>query len=75
MLVLARRKGESLMIGEDIEITVVDIQGDKVRIGITAPRSLSVLRKELIEEVSSTNAEAAQAQVDLSALAKAIGRS
>lgn len=75
MLVLARRKGESLMIGEDIEITVVDIQGDKVRIGITAPRSLSVLRKELIAEVSSSNAEAVQAQVNLSALAKAVGRS
>lgn len=51
MLVLAREKDESIMIGDDIEIIVVDIRGDKVRLGITAPRSVSVHRKEIWEAI------------------------
>jgi len=47
MLVLSRQKDESLMIGDDVEITIVDVRGDKVRLGINAPRSLPVHRKEI----------------------------
>ena len=47
MLVLSRYKDESIMIGDDVEITIVDVRGDKVRLGINAPRSVSVHRKEI----------------------------
>jgi carbon storage regulator len=73
MLVLARRTGETFRIGENIEITVVEVQGDKVRIGITAPREIRVLRGELLREVESANADAAAAGADLDALAQALG--
>ncbi|MGE5418123.1 MAG: carbon storage regulator CsrA [Acidobacteriota bacterium] len=62
MLVLTRKKNESLMIGEDIEIVIVDIQGDRVRIGINAPKKLPVHRKEVYEEIIEAN-RAAQVQV------------
>jgi carbon storage regulator len=51
MLVLTRRKGESIMIGEQIEITVTDVRGDKVRLGINAPKSVPVHRKEVYETI------------------------
>ena len=47
MLVLSRQKDESIMIGDDVEITIVDVRGDKVRLGINCPRSISVHRKEI----------------------------
>jgi len=47
MLVLSRQKDESIMIGEEIEITIVDVRGDKVRLGINAPRTTTVHRKEI----------------------------
>jgi len=47
MLVLSRLKGESIMLGDDVEVTIVDVRGDKVRLGITAPRSVNVHRKEI----------------------------
>ena len=49
MLVLSRRRDETIMIGDEIEITVVDIRGDKVRLGITAPTRIAVHRKEVYE--------------------------
>ena len=51
MLVLSRQKNESIMIGDDIEITVVDVRGDKVRLGITAPKDISVHRREVYETI------------------------
>jgi carbon storage regulator len=51
MLVLSRRKDESIMIGDDVEITIVDIRGDKVRLGITAPKTISVHRREVYEAI------------------------
>ncbi|MHC4462154.1 MAG: carbon storage regulator CsrA [Planctomycetota bacterium] len=51
MLVLTRRKGESIMVGEQIEVTVTDVRGDKVRLGINAPKSLPVHRKEVYEAI------------------------
>ena len=49
MLVLSRKRDESIMIGDAIELTVVDIRGDKVRLGITAPKSVPVDRREVYE--------------------------
>ncbi len=59
MLVLSRRVGESIVMGDDITVTVLDVSGDVVRIGIDAPRSVSVDRAELIEQLSRTNQAAA----------------
>ncbi len=60
MLVLSRRKDETIMIGDSVEITVVDIRGDTVRLGITAPRTVSVHRKEIYDAIQQENIEAAQ---------------
>lgn len=49
MLVLSRQRGETIIIGDDIEITLIDIRGDKARIGISAPKNLSVHRKEIYD--------------------------
>lgn len=51
MLVLSRKIDESIIIGDDIEIVVVDVRGDKVRLGINAPRAVSVHRKEIYEAI------------------------
>lgn len=50
MLVLSRKKEQSIMIGDDVEIMVLGVSGDKVRLGITAPRDVDVFRKEVIDE-------------------------
>ena len=59
MLVLSRQKDESIMIGDDVEITIVDVRGDKVRLGITAPKSISVHRKEVYLAIQAEKAIAA----------------
>jgi len=51
MLVLSRQRDETIMIGDDVEITVVDIRGDKVRLGISAPPQIAVHRKEVYEAI------------------------
>ncbi len=56
MLVLSRQKNESIIIGDDVEITIVDVRGDKVRLGITAPRTISVHRKEVYEAIQKEKA-------------------
>jgi len=56
MLVLTRRPAESIMIGDDIEISVVSVSGDKVRLGFQAPRSVPILRKEIYLEVKRQEA-------------------
>lgn len=61
MLVLSRRVGERLVIGEDIVITVIDVRSDGVRIGIDAPRHVRVNRAEILEAVTRANQEAAAA--------------
>ncbi len=60
MLVLSRQRDETIMIGDDIEITVVDIRGDKVRLGITAPTSIAVHRKEVYEAIKAENEQASR---------------
>lgn len=64
MLVLSRQRDETIMIGDEIEITIVDIRGDKVRLGINAPRTIQVHRKEVYEAIRKENAEAAQVDID-----------
>jgi carbon storage regulator len=75
MLVLARQSGEALMIGDNIEITVLDIQNGKVKIGIKAPKEITVLRKELLEEAKNENEQAASPNIDISALGEYINKS
>jgi carbon storage regulator len=64
MLVLSRQRDETIMIGDEVEITVVDIRGDKVRLGINAPRTIQVHRKEVYEAIQRENAAAANAPID-----------
>ncbi|ACL74487.1 carbon storage regulator CsrA [Ruminiclostridium cellulolyticum] len=63
MLVLSRKKDQSLMIGNDIELTIIDIQGDQVKIGLKAPKNVSIYRKELYLEIQEENKKAATADV------------
>jgi len=63
MLVLSRQKDQSIIIGDDIEITVVAIRGDKVSLGINAPRSIAVHRKEVYDAIKRENRRAMQMQV------------
>ena len=58
MLVLSRQRNESIMIGDDVEITIVDVRGDKVRLGITAPKTISVHRKEVYQRDTTGKGEA-----------------
>lgn len=55
MLVLSRKRDETIMIGDDIEISILDIKGDTVRVGINAPRSVTVHRKEIYEAIKAEN--------------------
>jgi carbon storage regulator len=59
MLVLTRKAGESVMIGDDVVVTVLETRGDVVRIGINAPRSIQVHREEVYQELQAVNREAA----------------
>jgi carbon storage regulator len=62
MLILSRRTNESIVIGTDIHITVLEIRGDQVRIGITAPREVTVHREEVHREIMEQNRSAAAAR-------------
>ncbi len=66
MLILRRRPGESLLIGSDVEIEILDVAGSAVKIGIRAPRGITILRKEL--ELTRTQNCAAALDVSLSTL-------
>ena len=59
MLVLSRKPGESFVIGDDITVTVLEVRGDVVRVGIEAPRSVLVQRAELLAQLEATNRDAA----------------
>ena len=60
MLVLSRQRDETIMIGDDIELTVVDIRGDKVRLGIKAAPEIAIHRKEVYDAIKRENEQAAQ---------------
>ncbi|MCG9874812.1 MAG: carbon storage regulator CsrA [Leptospiraceae bacterium] len=63
MLVLARRINQSIMIGDDIEIVIVDIKGDQVKIGVQAPKNVSVHRTEVYQEIQDENKQAAKTEI------------
>lgn len=73
MLVLSRQRDETIMIGDEIEISVVDIRGDKVRLGITAPTRIAVHRKEVYEAIKRENAQASRLGAgDIGSLAQTV---
>ena len=64
MLVLSRQRDESIIIGDNIVVTIVDVRGDKVRLGIEAPREVSVHRREVYEAIQRENEQAAKIRPD-----------
>ncbi len=65
MLIITRKKGESLMIGDDIEIVINKIEDGSVKIGINAPKDVTILRKELYEQIETENREASKIDINL----------
>ena len=65
MLIITRKKGESLMIGDDIEITVSKLEDGSVKLGIQAPKDITILRKELYEAVEKENRAAMMINMSL----------
>ncbi len=57
MLVLSRQRDESIMIGDDVEIIIVDVRGNKVRLGITAPKEVPVYRREIYDAIQKEKAQ------------------
>lgn len=73
MLVITRKKDDAVIIGDNIEIRILDIQKGKVKIAIDAPRDIAVLRKEIIQEVRETNIQAGEkGSLDIGGLADKI---
>ncbi|WP_085522104.1 carbon storage regulator CsrA [Tuberibacillus sp. Marseille-P3662] len=68
MLVLNRKKNESIMIGDDIEIKIVDIDGEQIKLGIDAPNHVDIHRKEVYMSIQEANNEATQQQLSLDVL-------
>ena len=65
MLVLTRKAGESIMIGDGIEITVLESKGDQIKLGIKAPKNIDIYRKEIYETIQQTNRQAVNKIGDL----------
>ena len=74
MLALSRKKGEALMINNDIEITVLDIKGEQVKIGISAPKEVPVYRKEVYIQIQEANKEASANMEGMEQLARLFGK-
>lgn len=74
VLALSRKKGEALMINNDIEITVLDIKGEQVKIGIAAPKEVPVYRKEVYIQIQEANKEASANVADVEQLASLFGK-
>ena len=64
MLVLARRLNESIMIGDEIEVVIIDIKGDQVKLGIRAPKRVTVHRKEIYDEIKRENIAAMDSKIN-----------
>lgn len=73
MLALARKVGESIMLGNDIEVTLLEIKGDQVKIGISAPKSVPIYRKEIYLQIQEENKKAVQ-DVDMAAMQAVFGK-
>lgn len=69
MLALSRKQGESIMIGNNIEVTVLEIKGEQIKLGINAPKSIPVYRKELYSQIQDSNRETV-ASLDIESLKK-----
>ena len=65
MLALSRKRGESIIIGDHIEIVVLNVSGDQVKLGISAPRSIPVNRKEIYDQIQAENKKAAVMTADV----------
>lgn len=70
MLALARKTNQSIMIGNDIEITLLEIKGNQVKIGINAPKSVPIYRKEIYVQIQDENKKASEGEIDVEALNK-----
>lgn len=70
MLALARKINQSIMIGSDIEITLLKIKGDQVKIGINAPKSVPIYRKEIYMQIQDENKKASEGEIDVEVLNK-----
>ncbi|MGN0141575.1 MAG: carbon storage regulator CsrA [Roseburia sp.] len=68
MLALTRKKGESLVINNNIEITILEIRGDQIKIGISAPKDVPIYRKEVFIQIQEENKKAADQVMDVAAL-------
>lgn len=69
MLALSRKQGEAIMIGSDIELTILEVKGEQVKIGISAPKSVPVYRKEIYTQIQEANKETV-ATLDLESIKK-----
>ncbi|MBQ5933156.1 MAG: carbon storage regulator CsrA [Lachnospiraceae bacterium] len=72
MLALSRKVNESIMLGNDIEVTVLEIKGDQVKIGIKAPKNVSIFRKEIYVQIEEENKKAAEQTVDRETIEKTL---
>ena len=70
MLALARKTNQSIMIGNDIEITLLEIKGDQLKIGINATKSVPIYRKEIYVQIQDENKKASEGEIDVEALNK-----
>lgn len=70
MLALSRKQGESIIVNNDIEITILEIKGEQVKIGIAAPKSVPIYRKELYVSIQESNKEAVSSDSSLEELKK-----
>jgi carbon storage regulator len=70
MLALSRRINESIIVGNDIEVTILEVKGDQVKVGISAPKSVPIYRKEIYLQIKESNKEAAETSISDEALKK-----
>ena len=68
MLALSRKKDEAIIINDDVEVTVIEIKGDQVKLGITAPKSVPIYRKEVYVQIKDAYNEAKQQAIDVKGL-------
>lgn len=72
MLALTRKKGESIIIGNNVEVVILGVTGEQVKVGIVAPREIPVHRKEIYEQIQLENVAASQSRVNLSGVSELI---
>ncbi|MCC0647995.1 MULTISPECIES: carbon storage regulator CsrA [unclassified Clostridioides] len=65
MLVISRKKGESILIGEDIEVKVVGVDGKNIKLAISAPNDIGILRKEIYEKIKDENIKATKINIEI----------